>query len=416
MMRNWLWLVTSFALGACAGPAPTPPGTRGVGRDAGTLDTSSAPSAPSASSSGTGTAGARAPSVATFVVVVQDAAGAPLRGVGLRVLAGPGEPERVTSDERGEARFGAGAGVLQIIVDDPRRPAVMTYAELAAGETKRQVVVLPEAALVDGAVLDAAGQPLADAEIEILPVGMVVPPRTTTDAAGHFRAVLAEGSWRIKVSKAQKSALWTTLDIAKGQTAATATIRMVEAASLVVTSDCPNKGCPGAEATVSVANSSWSKYLDAAGGVTFTDLPIGDAVVTVRDQKDPRHPRLGEVKLTLVTGAAASARVQVAVLDARATVTGKLVERSGKPAAQVAGTALVVEAFFQGFGRRVVVAAADGSFVVDHVLPGEVQLSGLRIDPTDPMSGANGGRSTTKATAPAKAVVVQINDFTGRGP
>jgi hypothetical protein len=355
----------------------------------------------------------------TFVVAVQGADGKPRAGVGLRVLSGRAQPAFTKTDDRGEARFDV-AGVVQVIVDDPAHPPVTAYANPAPAEVAREAITVPDAVTLDGSVVDAAGKPLADAQIEILSRGMVVPPRTKTDAEGRFRALLNAGSWRIKAAKPGRSDTWVTAEIPAGQARATVTIRVVDAASLVVTTDCAAKGCAkgceGAEVNVSVANSGASQYLDARGGASFANLPVGEAKVYVRHDEDPRHPLYGEANVTLAPGATASASVTVKTLDASAQVSGKLLERGGEPAARVPGTALVVEARCGVFHRRMTVSAADGSFSMGDLLPGECQFSGLRVDPADPMSGANGMRPVTKVVAPASGVTIPISDFTGRGP
>src|SRR5687768_1534947 len=108
---------------------------------------------------------------ATFIVKVETTAGKPVAGVGVRVLGGKGEPDRAVSDERGEVRFTAAEGTLQVIVDDPAYPTTMTYAELKAGESKREVLPLLAGTTLKGKVVDSAGNPVDGASIQILPYG-----------------------------------------------------------------------------------------------------------------------------------------------------------------------------------------------------------------------------------------------------
>ena len=103
----------------------------------------------------------------------------------------------------------------------------------------------------------------------------------------------------------------------------------------------------------------------------------------------------------------------MATLDANATVSGTIVDRDGKPSNAGAGSQLVVDVWFRGFQRRVV-AAPNGDFTVPDVVAGACTLTGLRIDPKDPMSGANGVRSVTDVVAPSSGVKVTVNDFVRR--
>ncbi len=289
----------------------------------------------------------------------------------------------------------------------PTTTAPVTDASPAADGASTAAQALPATALA-GTVVDSAGQPIAGAAIEILPVGMVSPPATTTDAAGHFASRLSVGSWRIKVSKKGRSETWVTQEIAEGQSAVALTITVPEAASLVVDTDC--KACVGAFVSVSVGNHGFSSTLRENGAATFTGLPVGDAVVTLHHDKDPRRPMHSEAPVKLTPGAESRATLKVTALAASANVTGVLVERDGKCATTAGGGQLVVDVMFRGFQRRVV-AAANGTFTVPNVLPGECTLTGLRIDPTNAMSGANGGRTETTVVAPATRVGVKVNDF-----
>jgi len=350
---------------------------------------------------------------ATLVVAVENPSGAPVSGVAVRILSGSARPERAVSDPRGEARFTAGAGPLQVIIDDPTYPPTTAYALLEDGKSQRATLQALAATRLTGTVVDGAGKPIAGAAVEILSVGLVLPPRITTDARGQFVSTLAEGSWRMSATKTGGSPVWTTLDIAAGQQTAAVTIRVPDAASLVITTDCASKGCPKAEVNVSSGNSGFSQYLDDAGSTTFKGLPIGQATVTVRHDADHRRPLLGETRVTLAPGAVSNARVVMATLDANATVSGTIVDRDGKPSNAGAGSQLVVDVWFRGFQRRVV-AAPNGDFTVPDVVAGACTLTGLRIDPKDPMSGANGVRSVTDVVAPSSGVKVTVNDFVRR--
>ena len=272
------------------------------------------------------------------------------------------------------------------------------------------VLGLLDGTAVVGAVVDGAGGPIAGVAIQILPYGLTVPPDTTTDANGRFSSLLAEGSWRVRAAKPGKSDTWTTLDVAPGQATASVTIPMPDAASLVVVTDCKSKGCLGASVSVGVANSGRTQSLDPDGTATFVHLPVGEAVVHLRDDKDPRHPLFGEAKIALAPAGMSRVSVTVSVLDARASVSGILVDHAGARATSREGGQLVVEAECHNFHRRAV-AADDGTFTVLNVVPGECELTGIRIDPTDPMSGANGLRTVTHAVAPATGVRVTVTDF-----
>lgn len=168
----------------------------------------------------------------------------------------------------------------------PTTTAPVTDASPAADGASTAAQALPATALA-GTVVDSAGQPIAGAAMEVLPVGMVSPPATTTDAAGHFASRLSVGSWRIKVSKKGRSETWVTGNRG-GSSAVALTITVPEAASLVVDTDC--KACVGAFVSVSVGNHGFSSTLRENGAATFTGLPVGDAVVTLHHDKDPRQP------------------------------------------------------------------------------------------------------------------------------
>lgn len=183
--------------------------------------------------------------------------------------------------------------------------------------------------------------------------------------------------------------------------------------SLAVRTDCNGKGCGKASITVSLENSSSSKYADSRGMAAFTDLPAGGAVVSVRDDKDPRHPIFGEEKIAL-SGGASSVTVRTSVLNADATVHGFVVERDGTPPARIPGSKLVVEASCPTFDRSTVVSSSDGSFAVVNLVPGECSLTCERLDdPPGPLDG-NGMHSFTKVVAPATGVRVEVNDFRRR--
>jgi len=187
----------------------------------------------------------------------------------------------------------------------------------------------------------------------------------------------------------------------------------VARSSLVVRSDCNGKGCGKASVSVSLEQSSSTRYADSRGMAAFTDLPVGEAVVTVSDDKDPRHPIFGQEKVTL-SGDAASVTVHTAVLNADATVHGFVVESDGTPPARIPGSKLVVKASCPTFDRRTVVSSSDGSFAVVNLIPGECSLTCLRLDdPPGPLD-ENGRHSFTKVVAPATGVRVEINDFRRR--
>jgi hypothetical protein len=333
-----------------------------------------------------------------------------VKGVGLRILSGQGAPARAVSDEYGEARFTANQGPLQLIVDDPVYAPTTLYVQLKAGGSQRETLKLFPGTAVTGRVVDGRGRPLAGADIEILAWGLVLPPRTKTNRSGHFSSLLAEGSWRIKVALPGMSDTWTTLHIPGGQSKASVTIAVPVAASLVVKTDCASKGCLGAEVSVLVANRGYTQYLDGSGGATFADLPVGDALVSVRDDKDPAHPAYGDATLALAPTGTSTVSVTTTTLNASASITGVLVDDRGRQASTRDGGQLVVEVFCHGFSRRTV-AAADGSFTAKNLVPGECVLAGLRIDPNDGMIGANGGRMTSKIVAPAIGARVMVNNF-----
>jgi hypothetical protein len=214
----------------------------------------------------------------------------------------------------------------------------------------------------------------------------------------------------MQASRPGKSPTSAALEIAAGQKTASVTIKVPDAASLVVETDCKAKGCMGAAVEVSLANSSFTQYLEANGTSTFAGLPVGDAVVRVHDDKDPGHPAYGEAKVTLAPGVAARVTVTTSALDASATISGVLVDAAGNRVTSGGGGQLVVDVRCGSFQHRVV-AAADGSFTATNAVPGECVVTGLRVDPNDPMSGANGGRTTKKVVAPATGVQVKVNDF-----
>lgn len=344
-----------------------------------------------------------------LTVVVQDEAGNPVKDVGVRIMAGEGRPDRATSDARGEVRFSV-AGRVQVIVDDPSRAPVMVQPDLKSGGRSTAVITLPPPTKLSGTLLDAEGKPIRGAKIRILPSGSIVPPDAHTDGDGRFTAVLSPGSWRMEAIGDGRSPTWAALEIPGGQAEASITITAPKSASLLVDTDCKAKNCLGATVVVSSANSSFTRYLDAGGAAMFDGLPVGEAVVTVRDDARPSHPLLGEAKVSLLAGSGARVSVTMSELQASASISGVLVERSGKRARTKSGGSLVVDLSCGGFQRRIT-AAADGTFSAPDLLPGPCTLTGLRIDPKDPMSGANGGRIPTRLTAPASDVEVQVNDF-----
>lgn len=183
--------------------------------------------------------------------------------------------------------------------------------------------------------------------------------------------------------------------------------------SLVVRSDCHGKGCGKASVTVSLEHSSSTRYVDSRGVAAFEDLPVGEAVVSVRDDEDPRHPVFGEEKITL-SGGASSVTVRTAVLNADATVHGFVVERDGTPPARIPGSKLVVEASCHTFDRSTVLSSSDGSFAVVNLVPGECSLTCFRLDDPPGSLDQNGRHSFTKVVAPAVGVRVEVNDFRRR--
>lgn len=186
-------------------------------------------------------------------------------------------------------------------------------------------------------------------------------------------------------------------------------------ARLVVSSDCSGKPCAKAEVTVSFEQSSSSKYLDSRGEATFIGLRSGEALVRVQDDTNQRHPIVGEEKVKLTPGATARVTVRTRVLTADATIYGFMVERDGSRASILPGTVLVVEAFCQSFQRKAEVRSSDASFSLTNLLPGECMLDGTRFnDPPGPLDG-NGAHVTTKVTAPAAGVKVQVNNFSSLG-
>jgi hypothetical protein len=180
--------------------------------------------------------------------------------------------------------------------------------------------------------------------------------------------------------------------------------------SLLVETDCKAGRCLGATVAVRLGNRGFLRHLDDGGTAMIDALPLGEAIVTVRHDADPSHPLLGEAKVELSAGRGARVTVAMVELDASATVSGVLVERSGRRASTKSGGSLVIDVSCQGFQRRIT-AAANGTFSAPHLLPGPCTFTGLRIDPKDPMSGMNGGRIPTRLNAPAHDVEVRVNDF-----
>jgi hypothetical protein len=187
------------------------------------------------------------------------------------------------------------------------------------------------------------------------------------------------------------------------------TAAVVSTPSLVVKTDCVKKKCLKAQVDVLVANSSFVQPLNESGDSVFLNLPAGEATITVRYDDDPSHPMYGQTKVTLPLSTP-EVLLNLDTLNANASITGVLVDKKGKPANNKSGGQLVVEVHCTGFTRRVV-AATNGDFTVKDVLPGACDVTGLKVNPKDPMSGQNGIRATTKVIAPTTGVKVLVNDF-----
>jgi hypothetical protein len=186
------------------------------------------------------------------------------------------------------------------------------------------------------------------------------------------------------------------------------TAAVVSTPSLVVKTDCVSKKCLKAQVDVLVANSSFVQPLNESGDSIFLTLPAGEATITVL-YDDPSHPMYGQTKVTLPLSTP-EVLLNLDTLNANASITGVLVDKKGKPANNKGGGQLVVEVRCLGFTRRAV-AATNGDFTVKDVLPVECDVTGLKVNPKDPMSGQNGIRVTTKVVAPTTGVKVLVNDF-----
>lgn len=292
------------------------------------------------------------------------------------------EPNAVT-DERGEASFSLPAGAYAL------RTSLGAAADVVVkqGAEHEVVLSLPDAPVVRGDVVDEDGAPVGDAEVLVLGLTAVGTARVSARSQrdGSFELPGIGAGRQISARKdgfapspPQRIAL-------ADANAKTVTIRLRREHGFVQGTVATRDGNPIHEAVVWFGPGDQDLPQDGAPSrarfaaqVVRTD-PDG----SFRSPPLPRGPV--EVRATARGRALASRRVEVEaaaaidiriVLDGGGIARGRLVLADGTPAAQ----AIVYSGVRRSIGSRLARAASDGSFTLDRLPAGDVELTALALE------------------------------------
>lgn len=218
-------------------------------------------------------------------------------------------------------------------------------------------VRLQPACAISGRVLDDRGRPLANSRLEVwADQGNL---DVVTNWRGRFSVDRLSASEHVVTAYASGYAPATVrVAVHPGEHRRGVEVVLHRGATLTVTANCGSK-CLGARVKVSAAEETYGELdVDADGAAVFPDLPAGEVVVrAVRDEALPGELASSEVKRRLAPGDAATMVVTLAPTGGRASLSGTVVSKSGKP------LYAAIDVNCDGVYRRMT-SEKDGSFVV----------------------------------------------------
>lgn len=310
------------------------------------------------------------------VVITED--GAPVRGASVRLTstasrAGLVPEARVVSDDVGRFDLGMQVATTYVIsAEVPRLTAAVTNLDLRDPATKPEdlrLIVLPCEASLHGVVRDVAGGTVSHAQLARSGFGFVASAGTEADDHGAYELCLPHGTSNLVIEAEGYASISESVDIygrvqrdfelAPG---ATVVGRVVRA-----TDHTPVEG-----ALVELGPSDFEPQLrmsaasDAEGRFVFEGVAPGRALVRASAEGMTTPD---DIEVIAAVGAAPV--VLECELVAAYSVSGKVVERgTGRP---IPGYRVGLDGIDEQVSRAtpLVRAQTDGSFTIDHVLPGE---------------------------------------------
>jgi hypothetical protein len=272
---------------------------------------------------------------------------------------------------------------------------VVGFAEASAGQGNVEVVIVRGGAIT-GVVVDHSGRPVQGGTIEAdLTSGPPAHDRLfsraaspVTDANGRFRVEgLAEGKYRLQVEAADEAPIGRVgVEVTSGRTTDAGLIRM--GAGGVIRGTVAGAGGPVQGATVFArSGGEWrpthgtrSAVTGPGGGFEIRGMPAGSAWL---EATHPRHtPGRARVE---VDPAGGPAEVGL-VLGDGGRIEGRARRREGMP---LRGRVEVSPRSGPGADPLTAVVRADGSYTVEHVPPGKVEVTLFTEDAPSPAGSAN---------------------------
>ncbi len=326
-----------------------------------------------------------------FVTVV-DEQGNPIPEASA-LLTQPNDSAEVSATEEGQrlelGPLGEGPGVLKVSAPGFRTRS--QSIDLAPGDTDLEVV-LAEAPVVVGKVVDGSGQPVEDATVQVFADVPNEPAGVVTGADGRFKLhVDEEGSWTIEASDAENHFARAVVKVPTGEVTLTL-VPLGTAEVLVLGVD----GHPAVGAQVLMAGAESvepdSAQTDEDGKALFEGLMPGRYRLEI-DERDTEFLRESQ-ELTVRSGDQAHATVR---LRAAATIEAVAVDEHGAP--------VVFAMIATKDGSQSAETADDGSFTLTGFEPGQkVELTitheeFVELSPATLTAGTKNARVTAVAGA-----------------
>ncbi|HLL04238.1 MAG TPA: carboxypeptidase regulatory-like domain-containing protein [Myxococcaceae bacterium] len=358
--------------------------------------------------------------------VVEKESGNGLAGAELQLTLGgtlrqraqaPAELRYTTqADVKGQFRFEQlEPGRYELIATAPSR-ATRRLTEIELPAVKPLVIALPNAAYLEGYVLNAQGQ--GEANASIVAAGGEVPQEATTGASGSFSLEVTPGVLYLSARKGSLTGrLPRPVTVAAGATVKDVRLVLSDACQLSGTVRARSDGLPVPGAVIDLAprdavGVSGHAVADEAGSYR-AEAPCGIHDVTVRA---PGHARRSQRGLVLVNGRRSERDFE---LEALGTISGTVRRAGGEPVEGVK----VTFGSRPGFPSEAVAAAltgADGGYVLEEVPPGEgvveVKPPGFDSGPSQRVKVPGGGVARADFTVPGEGVKLtgQVVDASGK--